>query len=86
MSDEKMLREKARAAVQIGKIPNYRPERTWGGPGVSVICGSARCRLLRTRWSSRFSSPVMATTPGLDKFHVHIRCFAAREFERRGKQ
>jgi hypothetical protein len=21
--------------------------------------------------------------PGLDKFHVHIRCFAAWEFERR---
>ena len=24
--------------------------------------------------------------PGLDKFHVHIRCFAAWEFERRGVQ
>ena len=22
--------------------------------------------------------------PGLDKYHVHIRCFAAWEFERRG--
>jgi hypothetical protein len=22
------------------------------------------------------------STPGLDKFHVHIRCFAASEFER----
>jgi hypothetical protein len=21
--------------------------------------------------------------PGLDKYHVHIRCFAAREFERK---
>ena len=24
--------------------------------------------------------------PGLDKFHVHIRCFAAWEFERRPAQ
>jgi hypothetical protein len=23
------------------------------------------------------------SNPGLDKFHVHIRCFAAWEFERR---
>jgi hypothetical protein len=23
--------------------------------------------------------------PGLDKFHVHIRCFAAWEFERAGR-
>jgi hypothetical protein len=22
-------------------------------------------------------------SPGLDKFHLHVRCFAAREFERR---
>ncbi|HEX6314944.1 MAG TPA: hypothetical protein VFZ73_08800 [Gemmatimonadaceae bacterium] len=22
------------------------------------------------------------SNPGLNKFHVHIRCFAAREFER----
>jgi hypothetical protein len=24
--------------------------------------------------------------PGLDKYHVHIRCFAAREFERKNGQ
>jgi hypothetical protein len=32
--------------------------------------------------SSRFSFSATAPTPGLGKFHVHIKCFAAWEMER----
>jgi hypothetical protein len=38
MDDEKSLREKARAILRDGKIPNRRPDRTWGGPGVGAPC------------------------------------------------
>jgi hypothetical protein len=38
MPDEKILRDKARAAVRDGKLPSRRPDRTWGGPGVGATC------------------------------------------------
>jgi|GEM_PF-4844972 len=38
MPDEAMLRAKAREAVRTGKLPSRRPDRTWGGPGVGVVC------------------------------------------------
>jgi hypothetical protein len=36
--DEDILRDKARAVVQSGKLPRCRPDRTWGGPGVGAEC------------------------------------------------
>jgi hypothetical protein len=38
MPDEKIRREKARAAVRDGKIPSRRADRTWGGPSVGAPC------------------------------------------------
>jgi hypothetical protein len=82
MPDEPLLREKARAAVQSGKLPGRRPDRTWGGPGVGAAC--AVCDLPVTRDELEFEIQFEhdGNNPGLDKFHVHIRCFAAWEFER----
>jgi hypothetical protein len=81
-----MLRDKARAAVREGKIPSLRPDRTWGGPGVGAPC--AICELPVTKEEMEFEIQFVrdGDNPGLDKFHVHIRCFAAWEFERRGMQ
>jgi hypothetical protein len=86
MPDEKMLREKARAAVRSGKLPRRRPDRTWGGPGVGALC--AVCELPVTQAEMEFEIQFTrdGSNPGLDKFHVHIRCFAAWEFERRHAQ
>ena len=77
MPDEQALREKARAAVRNGKIPSRRPDRTWGATALVRPAPSATCRSPRTRCFARDGD-----NPGLDKFHVHIRCFAAWEFER----
>ena len=82
MPDENILREKARAAVQDGKIPSRRADRTWGVPGVGATC--AICELPATRDEMEFEVQFArdGDNPGLDKFHVHVRCFAAWEFER----
>ena len=87
--DEQALREKARAAIADGRLPNGRLpsgplRRTWGGPGVGVpcaICGLP-VRADQIEFAVEFSHD--GTYPGLDKYHVHVRCFAAWEFERDG--
>jgi hypothetical protein len=67
MQDEQALRAKAHAAVLAGKLPARSPDRVWGGPGVGAPCEVC-------------GSPI---TKDDKEFHVHIRCFAAWEFERK---
>lgn len=83
MPDESILRAKARAVVQNGKLPSRQPDRTWGGPGVGTRC--VVCELLVTKRELEFEIEFEhdGDNPGLDKYHVHIRCFTAWEFERR---
>jgi hypothetical protein len=83
MPDENILREKARAAIREGKMPSRAPDRSRGGPGVGAAC--AVCGLPVTKDEKEFEIEFAhdGANPGLDKFHVHIRCFAAWEFERR---
>jgi hypothetical protein len=67
MPDEKMLREKARAAVQSGKPPSRSPDRTWGGPGVGATCSV--CGLPVTQDENEFEIQFAhdGDNPGLDK-------------------
>jgi hypothetical protein len=86
MPDEKILREKARAVVEEGKLPSRPPDRTWGGPGVGATCSVCGLPVKRDEMEFEIEFARDGDNPGLDKFHVHIRCFAAWEFERRRKQ
>jgi hypothetical protein len=52
MPDEGIARERARAAIQAGKIPLRCPDRVWGGPGVGAPC--AVCDLPITRDQREF--------------------------------
>ena len=78
MPDEAILREKAKAVIQSGKLPAHSPDRTWGGPEVGAPC--AVCERPVTKAEIEFARDV--DYPGLDNFHVRVRCFAAWEFER----
>lgn len=83
MPDETILRARAQAAILDGKLPRRRPDRVWGGPGVGAVC--AVCDLPVTKDETEFEIEFAhdGDSPGLDKYHVHLRCFAAWEFERR---
>jgi hypothetical protein len=82
MPDEDVLRAQARAVVRQGKLPARSPDRVWGGPGVGALC--AICGLPVTKTDKEFEVQFEQDGGGgLDKFHLHIRCFAAWEFERK---
>jgi hypothetical protein len=83
MPDEKVLRGKARAVVRDGKLPSRCPDRTWGGPGVGAPCSVCALPVERNEIEFEIQFARDGDNPGLDKYHVHLRCFAAWEFERR---
>jgi hypothetical protein len=82
MPDEPRLREQAREAVKNGKLPARAPDRTWGGPGVGAACTVCERPVTKDEMEFEIEFEHDGSQPGLDKFHVHIRCFAAWEFER----
>ena len=82
MPDEPILREQARAVIKSGKLPARAPDRTWGGPGVGAECQVCGKPVAKTELEFEIQFAHDGSNPGLDKFHVHIRCFAAWEFER----
>jgi len=86
MPDEQILREKAREAVRNGKLPARRPDRTWGGPGVGAPCTVCEKPVTRDEMEFEIQFAHDGAVPGLDKFHVHIRCFAVWELERKTAQ
>ena len=81
MPDEPILREQARAAIKAGKLPARAPDRTWGGPGVNAECAICGKRVTKSEMEFEIQFE-KDDGDGLDKFHVHLRCFAAWEFER----
>ena len=82
MPDEPRLREQARIAIQNGKLPSYAPDRAWGGPGLGAMCAVSEKPVTTEQLEFEIQFAHDGSNPGLDKYHVHIRCFAAWEFER----
>ncbi len=80
--DEHDLREQARTVIEAGKLPARRPDRTWGGPGVGAPCAVCGVPVGKDQLEFEIQFARDGDNPGLDKYHVHVRCFAAWEFER----
>ena len=59
------------------------PDRTWGGPGVGAPCSVCGEPIKRDQLELETQFAHDGSNPGLDKFHIHVRCFAAWELERR---
>ena len=82
MPDDSALREKAREAIRSGKLPARLPVRTWGGRGVEIECTICGLYVMKDQMAIELQFSHDGATPGLDKFDLHFRCFAAWEFER----
>ena len=79
--DESALRAKARELIRAGKLPTRRPERTWGGPGEGAHCTICSAPVNRDEVEFEIEFTREDNGPGLDRFHVHVPCFAAWELE-----
>ncbi len=75
--DDDGLRQKARAAIETGKLPTCRPDRTWGGRGVGVPC--AICDVPVRPDEMELEMEFVAGGNHLKVIHVHTKCFAAWE-------
>ena len=82
MDDERTLREKARAVIQAGKLPNRRPDGMWGGPSAGDDCTICREPVKHGEVEFEIEFARDGNVRCLDKYHVHIHCFAAWESER----
>ena len=82
MPNEAPVRDLARGVLQAGTLPRRDPDRTWGGKGVGLpctVCGEP-IPPTETEYELEFSHD--GANPGLDRFHLHLRCFSAWEMER----
>jgi hypothetical protein len=81
--EDQAVRAKVREVLQAGKLPNRRPDRSWGGSGDGAACAVCDVPVTHAQMEFEIEFARVGDNPGLDKFHVHIRWFAAWEFERR---
>ena len=71
-----------RTALQNGLIPIGRASETCGGPGVGNECAIFQRSITKAEMALELQFERDASDPGLGKYHVHPRCFAAFELER----
>ena len=82
MSDEDMLRQLAREAIEAGRVPAGQPKGTWGGDGTGTVCDL--CGLAIPSYEIEFEVEFSQEEAGrAHSYHFHRPCFAAWEFERR---
>jgi len=82
MLDERLRRELARAAIQAGKLPMRAAQHTWGGPGIGSLCGVCGAKISAEELELEIEIAGDTALPFAEVFHLHVRCFAAWEFER----
>lgn len=80
--DDSLLREKAREAIQNGKLPPRSPDRILGGPGCGETCALCGETLDRNQMELEPEFRQGGEISELHKYHLHPRCFAACECER----
>jgi hypothetical protein len=88
MTDDSELRPNARGVPGARKLPDRPPKRLWGGRGTGAPCAvcSEPVEPDEVEYELDFArdcDPAGSGERGTDTRHVHVRCFAAWESERR---
>ena len=82
MPDESVLRAQVRQLLHMNRLPRRPPDRTWGGPGVGVPCAVCEQPVSKSDFEMEIQFAYDGADRRLDKFHLHLRWFAAWELER----
>jgi hypothetical protein len=82
MRSEASLRSLARRAIRAGKLPRRRPDRTWGGPGAGAPCAVCAQSIRPDQVEYELQFADAADAHRMDRFQMHLRCFAVWELER----
>lgn len=82
MPDEDRLREQAKEAIRSGRLPTRLQDRMWGGPGLGARCPVCELTVTKDQLEMQIEFGRNGSDPGIDTYHLHVRCFAAWEFER----
>jgi hypothetical protein len=83
MNEDSVLRERAREMLQAAVLPPRPPDNIWGGPSAGAACSICGVPLGRDELELEIEFARGGIDDGSDRYHVHIRCFAAWECERR---
>jgi hypothetical protein len=82
MGDKTEIHQKAREAIQAGKVPNRPPQRMWGGPGddaCCVICGNS---VTKDELGMDLEFVRDDGDPTVIEYHFHVSCYTAWDSER----
>lgn len=83
VSDDRVIREKAREVIHAGTLPNRFPERSWGGPGVGADCTICSVPVMRDELEFEIEFAGDGHHDTAETYHIHLRCFAVWDQERR---
>lgn len=86
MLDDSTLRQKAREAIQSGKLPGRPPQRMWGGPGSGACCVVCGEPVLQDEMGLELEYAADAAPSPVGGYHAHVRCFAVWDTERSGRE
>ena len=81
MSDDTLLRERVREAMQAGILPKRSPDELWGGPATGAQC--AVCGASTTAGEIELEFQFSGEPKGRARYFAHARCFSifSRELE-----
>jgi hypothetical protein len=74
------LRRKSREAIQAGKLPNRKPDRTWGGHGAGDRCAICDCAVKADELE--FELEFVRESQVSDSYHFHLHCYEIWDLER----
>ena len=82
MPDEPILRAQAREAIRSGRLPSRKADRVFGESGSRVTCAVCAELITPDQPEIEIEFRRHGAQPGLDRYFLHVRCFAAWELER----
>jgi hypothetical protein len=82
MFDQAALHALAPGVLRSRKLPRRDPDRTSRGTGVGAPCIICEKPIAPDQMEHDLQFAYDGATPGPDKFHLHVPCFAAWQFER----